>query len=405
METSEIIEKFEEYPKIPTEIEDSIINLFGVNNLHEINEKNTLAQKISGLFYGGEKTKYDKLYKEYTLYYLPMNFYKVWRPLMDLLQYKILNTKLNILELGVGPGSCTFGIIEFFRILALDNPNEVFDISFYLIEKEKSFVEIFNKLYIKYKAIFPKNLNVIIKLDNRNLNDSIEFDDKMKFDLIVESNMLNQNEQISKKVIENLVGICTKLLKPHSSIILIEPAGENAGNYLQKMKKRLMELSFACFSPCFCKSGECKQFAAAKTYIGKSQIIQGLRKMKSFSEIKPYHYYEYAVLRNDGLVKYKSIDNKVLLKDIGSKVGEEISFKAFILASSNREKKIVLKICDGSLCERKDIWIEIPKAIIENNGISDVDVNRGEFIEVKQAKIIGKNNILCELHSKIKIMR
>ena len=86
-------------------------------------------------------------------------------------------------------------------------------------------------------------------------------------------------------------------------------------------------------------------------------------------------------------------------------IGQDISFKAFILSSSNKESKISLKICDGSFSERKDIWFEIPKKMIMSLRYNPIDINRGEFIEVKRAKIVSKNRIFCELHSQIKVMR
>lgn len=216
--------------------------------------------------------------------------------------------------------------------------------------------------------------------------------------------MLNSNEKISSNTIKNLVQWSENHLKPHSSIILIEPADEKITKQIKEIKNHLFTCGFSSFSPCCCGSKNCKQFASAKNYVGKSQIGKAL-KSKSFNKIKEYHYFEYIVLRNDNLVKYRFEKNKLQLVDISKHINEEIAIKAFILSTSNQEEKISLKICDGSLCERRDIWLEIPKSILLAHDIDMVDVNRGEFVEIKNAKIISNNKIICEMHSKIKILR
>lgn len=404
MKFDKIIQTYECQPEIPDVIETSIINLFSVNSLQELKNKTDLANKISSLFCNETQTNYSQCYKEYALYYLPVNFFKVWQPFIDLIKYNLIHENFNILELGVGPGSCTFGMIEFFRVLALDNPKLSFKISFCLIEKEQEFIKIFNEIFNQYKIAFPTNLKIFIEWQNIDLNKEITTGNT-KYDLIIESNMLNHNEKISRKVIDNIIRFCSNNLKEHSSIIFIEPAKEITVNYLKRIKQELKQLSFNSFSPCSCNIVNCGQFASAKNYIGKSKIIKELKSINEFSKLKNYHYYEYAIMRNDKLQKYKTFENKILLCNLKDNVGSDISFKAFILSTSNKADKISLKICDGSLCERNDIWVEIPKKILEAQGVSNIDVNRGEFLDVKQAKVVSSNKIICEIHSRIKIMR
>lgn len=404
MKFDKIIQTYDSQPEIPNVIEESIISLFDVSKLQELPNKTDLAKRITSLFYGETKTNYKRNHKEYTLYYMPVNFYKVWQPLIDLLTYNLIQEKLNILELGVGPGSCTFGMIEFFKILAIDNLEKNFVINFSLIEKEKEFIDIFGNIFENYKFTFPKNLSININWIHADLNNDITMKNS-KYDLIIESNMLNHNEKISQKVIDNLIEMSSNSLNKHSSIIFIEPADEKVVNYLKKIKQTFKRLSFNSFSPCCCDASDCKQFASAKNYIGKSKIIKELRSIEEFKNLKFYHYFEYVVLRNDGLKKYKSFDNKILLNNINDYIGQDVSFKAFILSSSNKQAHIALKICDGSLCERKDIWFEIPKTILMDQGFNPIDINRGEFIEVKRAKIVAHNKIICNLHSQIKVMR
>lgn len=403
MNKSKIIQMHEAMPEVPNIIENTIINLFGVKTLQNLKDKEGLTKKITSLFRDGGETDYSEYHKEYTLRYFSVNFYKVWQPLIDLLKYDLIKEKVNILEIGVGPGSCTFGLIEFFRVLADDNKERSFDIKLSLIEREYEFINIFNIIFDNYKNVLPNNLNITINWFNEDLNNVINLEDK--FDFIIESNMLNRNEKISSGVLKNLANFYTQNINSHSTLIFIEPADENIVNYLKKFKKDLKVLGFNSFSPCSCDSAICGQFAAAKTYINNSKIIKELKAIDGFKNLKNYHYFEYLVMRNDGLRKYKSINNKILLKNLECHIGESISFKAFIIASSNKQEIISLKICDGSLCERLDIWCEIPKKVLEFSAINILDINRGEFLEVKNATVNKKNRIICGMHSQIKVMR
>lgn len=407
MKTNHLIELADSNQTIPAIIETTIMRLFSVDRLDELdnNAKKTLTEKVSGLFTGTSQTDYTNSHKEYTLFYLPSNFYKVWRPLIDLLKFNLIKPTVNILELGVGPGSCTFGIIEFYRMLAQDNPTEIFNVSFCLVEREKEFIHIFYAIYNEYQKIFPSNLCVSINQINADINEDISFDTSIKFDIIVESNMLNSNEQVSSPVFKNVRKFCKENLREHSSIILIEPADEKIRGCFQIMKQDLLEDRFTIFSPCSCSLPTCKQFTSAKTYIGNSKILSQLRNFPEFAKLKKLHYFEYAILRNDGLKKFPEIHNGILLKDVASFVGQNISFKAYIIATANRTDEIGLKVCDGSFCEKTDIWVNIPKSILIEQRLKEIDANRGEFVEVKNAVVAKRNSINCDIHTRIRIKR
>ena len=102
---------------IPMEIHKSIVRLFHVNELNEISKEDV---KKCFLYHNGKEfkkdlTNYQLHLEEYTLYYLPVNFYKIWRPLTDLLEKNQIRTKCSILELGSGPGTSVLGLIEFYK--------------------------------------------------------------------------------------------------------------------------------------------------------------------------------------------------------------------------------------------------------------------------------------------------
>ena len=64
---------------------------------------------------------------------------KIWRPLLDLAITDSLESSCRVLELGAGPGSATFGLIEFYKYLAFDNYSTEFYIDITVVEREDTF--------------------------------------------------------------------------------------------------------------------------------------------------------------------------------------------------------------------------------------------------------------------------
>lgn len=168
----------------------------------------------------------DKAF-DYTLIYFPVNFYKVWYPLFCLLEKFELAINLKILELGAGPGTSTFSTLCFYRELATENPEINFSIDYTVIEKEKAFEPIFNIFKRKFIESCPQNL--ILKNINFVVGDAFEKYLNYKensFDLIIESNLLNNQELLPTDHITRFDDCWNKLLKGNGKAILIEP-GKN----------------------------------------------------------------------------------------------------------------------------------------------------------------------------------
>lgn len=123
MNTSSIESKIEYLSDIPESIQRGLLNLFGIQAIDELTKEKKILLKnsISRLFSTTEQTDYDEYCRAYALYYLPVNMQKIWRPLLDLAITDSLESSCRVLELGAGPGSATFGLIEFYKYLAFDN--------------------------------------------------------------------------------------------------------------------------------------------------------------------------------------------------------------------------------------------------------------------------------------------
>ena len=97
--------------------------------------KNNYKEKsTSGVrfFWIDKKADYSSNSALYAVDYMPVNFYKIWHPLMELLLKEQIRPVCRVLEFGCGPGTSTFGFVEFYKYLALDNPDKEFSALLFL---------------------------------------------------------------------------------------------------------------------------------------------------------------------------------------------------------------------------------------------------------------------------------
>ncbi len=199
---------------------------------------------------------------EYALLYLPVNMYKVWHPLKELLmddrlpildEYKYQDGAhpIRILEMGAGPGTATLGVLSFYALLAEINPSLKIVIEYVPVEYEKAFHQIFDALTGALLKTLPSNLQVKLKpMQLRNAFDFIRNYPAASFDLVLESNMLNQNERVDAHQLRNLLGDLNKVLVYSGKFIAIEPADAGTAAFLNEIAGKWADYSgFAVMGP------------------------------------------------------------------------------------------------------------------------------------------------------------
>ena len=381
---------------IPKAIHKELLNLFAVHSVSELSEdeKEHLKTAISEMYTTGDQPNYDDLSKEYSLYYLPINMQKIWRPLLDLAECNCLKEKCDILELGAGPGSATFGLIEFYKYLAIENNTRDFILNITVVEQEKAFILILQRLFESYKESLPDNLHIMLKTENVDAFSYIEGQDEYRYDLIAESNMLNPNERIDPQRLALFAENVQKRLKRHSSVILIEPAKKVLTNHLRTVKQQLTRGGMGQYSPCSCNQSVCSQFASAQLDIRQINICKELYAQGIITKEMRYHSFEYAVFRNDSLKKHDYCADGKILSELAGREGELISFNAFALSIANPDKELfALKICDGSLTGNQAVWLNIPKNRLVDEQINVLTCGRGSLIKVKKAVVTKPNRL------------
>ena len=405
MRTEAISNLIYNYSDIPRSLTTAIKALFGVQELTDLSpsQKQHLRYTYSDIFSQIGETDYQNVCKEYALRYFPVNFFKIWTPLYDLLTKGQIKENCTVLELGCGPGSSTMGFIEFYRILAGDNPYISFNLNFVLVERERVFCDILKVIYQQYSYDVPNNLNINIAFRNEDVETFFAHWNKECFDYIIESNMLNPNEKVDRSSFGIHCNSFIQMLKPHSAIILIEPGKKGLSEYLYQIKSILIKNGLSVFSPCTCNNEICKMFPLARVKTSGISLINDSRVVGIFNEKKDVHYFEYVVIRNDALQKYEKPQNTIALSDLPSQVGKTIKFEAFILNSFDKGEGFDLKICDGSRIDR-EIYMHIPKRILTAEFVNLLSIGRGNYVKIKNANVSSEREITCTLSTMIDIM-
>lgn len=408
MNTSSIESKIECLSDIPEIIQRGLLDQFNIRTIDELTQekKSLLKNSIAQLFSTTAPTEYGEYCRAYALYYLPINMQKIWRPLLDLTITDSLEPSCCVLELGVGPGSATIGLIEFYKYLTYDNYSTEFYIDITVVERESAFLKIFDSLMEQYTHSLPSNLNVSIKSINADVTEFLANNENSGYNLIIESNMLNQNEHISACYLEDIAHNLIRALGKHSSLIFIEPAKQVLANFLRTVKTILLREGLSCYSPCCCKNKVCDQFTSAQLNIKGISLCKKLYENDIITRMPDYHAFEYAVFRNDTLQKYDYSGTDSILCDLRNHGGELISFRAFVCAIAHQDDDVfVLKVCDGSIPENKSVWMNIPRKSLLKPQINTLICGRGGMIDIKNAVVEAPNKLGVCRKTRIRIYK
>lgn len=244
-------EKLKIEGELPMAVEEGILNALDVDSLSELSADMIDKLKEDGFFYKDTgETDYHNKVLSYMLLYLPVNFYKLWKPLLECAQNGRLVKEANVLELGPGPGTATMSLMAFYSELALANPQEQFCLKIQAVEREKDFVDLCKKLtgkYIEYLKQIP-NLRIEILVMEGDVFRFMYHEERHRYDIIIESNMLNNNECIDENRLEVFVNGLHQNMAEGGVAIMIEPGTSEQGNLLDglvmkaKCKSRIASL-------------------------------------------------------------------------------------------------------------------------------------------------------------------
>ena len=314
-----------------------------------------------------ESVSYDNKHLAYLLYYLPVNVYKIWKPLIDLFLYGNLKSEINLLDIGTGPGTVAVGTIEFFRMLAEKFPQIPFKLNICLVDAQSTFLNIAKNLVVLMAKNVPSNLSVTVHCHSLQMITThlMLSNSHHKFDAITASNFFHYNEGKNVQDSINLITFLEDWIEDDGSIIIIEPGDNDACKHLKKIRNgALTQANLNLYSPCNGvwsqkDSYSCTCFGMTRSHMKVSRINDYLIKQgikKAPRESVPFNY---IVLRKDGRIKYQPVKNKqhyIEIAQLHDRVGKIVNLKANIRTVIEGSSTIKMYLCDGT-CEffdRKD---------------------------------------------------
>ncbi len=394
-----VLSYVKDYRVLPDYIESSILKIIlerRRNLAHDIktiddyfqfitdDEVEAFIYDINSMFFAHSKADYTSRHLSYLLYYLPANVFKVWKPLLDLLIRSLLKPTMNILDVGTGPGSIPLGIIEFYRSLANSFPKIPFSLNITLIDAEKEFLLIAEKMINSIKEVVTPNLCIVIKnLIHKKLDAGSLHVEPKNFDLITMSNFLNIREGGNNENAVTFIDSLKKMLQVDGSIIIIEPGDETSSRSLKKIRNEVVNNNILnIFSPCIGiweekSKYDCQCFSMVRCFwevprIYKFLISKGLNKAGRIDV--PFNY---IVLRRDKIKKYEVNSNSqhyTKLADLKQHNGNKVNVMAMIRTVIIQGNKIKVSLCDGSCGfsdDSKAVWVSTSEEQLKSFGINN----------------------------------
>lgn len=270
---------------LPSIVTKAVYERLGVDKIGDLEKQRLDQLRRLGKMYGDNaNADYHYATEAYLLAYMPVNFYKVWKPLRDLARLGKIPKNCNVLELGAGPGTSTMGLLSFYGKLAAGNLDSTFKVNIQAVEKEKKFREIFIELTERLITELPSNLEVNVQFINRDaLCDCEAY--WQKYDLIMESNMFNLAEAISEEQVDSYVKILKQVTKPNSVLIMIEPADPETMAFFTSISDRIQKEVF--------------ELSKVKSLNKKAVDVSGIKLFKDTLENRirfkdyAYHWFSY----------------------------------------------------------------------------------------------------------------
>ena len=277
---------------LPVEVESGLLGYLGADSLNTLlpSQQARIARE-SDFNWAQSSTDYHGRTDGYAAAYMPVNFYKIWKPLWLLLSDGRLSYEARVLELGPGPGTSTWSMVEFYRWLAMENPGQHFALNYTAVERELDFSTLFRLLQERISVSLPANLSLTMELlPGLDAFDYMAGLAGNSFHLIVESNVMNQQETFNRRTIEAYVHGLHGGLRPDGYAILVEPK-EPAGK--SDFSSFIRYMHEKCRLGCFCDAS-----VTAVDLSGIRLVQDAIRTGIRYSR-KTKHWFSYAIMSKE----------------------------------------------------------------------------------------------------------
>lgn len=225
------------------------------------NQKEDIAKKMTELDF----------VKAYSLYYLPINFFKA-KFLFSKIQSEIFKekTSLKLLDYGCGPATGALAACSFFNEQKISLDITLYDKS----SKMRSFGEKLLKDYSK------NNVHVV--------NSASDIKNQ-KYDVITIFNVINELSDDAKISLAENIG---KILNDKGLLIILEPALKDLARNLMDfrddvLKENMFSILYPCFHTCSCPMKQCNdEWCHGELQGLNSKLVRQIDEITGFNKHK-----------------------------------------------------------------------------------------------------------------------
>lgn len=288
----------------------------------------------------------------YAAYFVPMNFPKLEVLLPDLLRANLLKPTLRVLDLGSGPGTVGLSLIDALARLrqlwpaGQQAPELTLDLQ--QVDLDAEFVEAAHWLINYYSNQFEGvSCNLHPTVTGSLLDEAVWKQVQGKqYDLIVFCNVLNELATLSWPERAKLVQRYSEALAPDGTLVLIEPAVEEASLGVREVQTSLIEAGWTLFAPCYITAETFTPEACRKCWWVDGEGVAPIRLIQELGLMRLNTRFTWALLRKDGRSRHEALlrqDFEIPPFEPGRE--ELVGF----CAGSNlyRDKHFRYKLCDA----------------------------------------------------------
>lgn len=222
-------------------------------NKEKISERLPELEKILRQHSSNRTVDYDRHYLPYLTHYLPKNYAKIQNVLLELLRKDLLPDRMQVLDIGAGPGTSAFAIANFFTHLAetekelgITKDRKIKINSLEKYKNNRDAFKIMRDWYYSRNQFAQQNIEIADPLDSAAHQDiDLTSTFASQFDLAILSNVLTEMHDQFDRTIAKI----SQLVNPDGTIALIETSDKVGTNKLNRAKETLKSEGMTIYSP------------------------------------------------------------------------------------------------------------------------------------------------------------
>ena len=375
-------------------------------------------------------TDYTKFWRAYVLYYMPANFPKVIRAMLELLWAGRLPRHLRLLDMGTGPGTVPLAVIHFYSCLEKYVTGKL-RVQIDVVDRWPGHLVLAGKLIEHYKTLL--NITFPAKIDKelcgcleKNRAELAEDLGQTRYNLVSLAHVLNTYELSGECDIKDITDFAMNYLSVDGTLLIIEPATADCARLLAGLHWRYKSgdgLKATAFGPCSYPWGyypgrrrRCSCWSFVSETWQKPGTIKVLEKygVPGKKEMK----FSYLMLRRDGYNRYQHLrtperyqkGNFIRLSRLDSYLDKTISILGVVIHVYRNDKHLIMNLCDGTAGLGNCCHVEAGLATAGQGVKLLAGVSHGGLVELKDVVVNrgsrgSKHTLLVTEHTRVTVHR